>query len=361
MTKEEADTEMEILEGLNFIQGHLEEPYWPRTVSTKASTDIQIKVNTKKEALEQYRAANDLDCKINAYPYREDWAYDLLGQAPHFIFIDLDLEHFPSSLALNRALKYTLKNIKAAFRDDKLEPTVIWSGNGYHIYLPIQAIVIETESVFGNLVNGSQCSRMFLQFAEQFLSDKKADKCHTNSLSFKNCMIRIPGSINSKNNETVRIVQEWNGIRPAINWLLRDYRRYLIQQKISNRISERKLRYSAATKALSSSAKRTWIEIFLNTAIHDYRKNALRLIVAPYLINIKKLTYDDAFNVAKRWLDLCDERRSLDFNAEDKIKYSLKAAARAGYLPVALDNFKQENPELCNLIFLDRGGQSLKR
>jgi hypothetical protein len=119
------------------------------------------------------------------------------------------VEHFPSLLALNRALKKTLKNIRSVFRDDSIQPT---NCNLVRKYLPIQAIVLETESVFTNLVNGSQCSRMFLQFAEQFLSDKKADKCHTNSLSFKNCMVRIPGSINSKNNETVRVVQEWNGM-----------------------------------------------------------------------------------------------------------------------------------------------------
>ncbi|NAL78053.1 DNA primase noncatalytic subunit PriX [Nitrososphaera sp. AFS] len=343
-------TGIEISEGLIFILRHLEEPHWPRTVSTKAQENAQTKVDTIEEALARYKSANFLDCKINAYPFREDWAYDLLGQAPYFIFIDLDLEHFPSMLALNRALNRTLKNIKAAFKDDKLEPTVLWSGNGYHIYLPIQAIVLETESVFADLVKGSQCSRMFLQFAEQFLSDKKADQCHTKGLSFKNCMIRIPGTINSKNNETVRIVQEWNGVRPAINWILRDFRRYLIQQKISMVADERRRdRYSDATDA---PTKRQWIETLLNIPIPDYRKNALRLIVAPYLINIKKLSYAHAFNIAKKWLDLCSEKRPLDFNLDAKIKESLKAAARVGYFPIALGNLEEENPELYNLVYL---------
>jgi hypothetical protein len=45
-------------------------------------------------------------------------------------------------------------------------------------------------------------------------------------------MIRIPGSINSKNGgEEVKITHQWNGVRPAINWLLRDFRRYLIQDR----------------------------------------------------------------------------------------------------------------------------------
>ena len=74
-----------------------------------------------------------------------------------------------------------------------------------------------------------------MQFAERFLSDDKADECHWKGVSFNNCMLRIPGSINSKNNAQVQIIQRWNGTRPAINWLLRDYRRYLIQEVMSNR------------------------------------------------------------------------------------------------------------------------------
>ena len=45
-------------------------------------------------------------------------------------------------------------------------------------------------------------------------------------------MVRIPGSYNSKNNSQVRIIQRWDGQRPYINWILRDFRRYLIQKKI---------------------------------------------------------------------------------------------------------------------------------
>lgn len=80
-----------------------------------------------------------------------------------------------------------------------------------------------------------------MQWAEQYLSNNKADPSHSLSLSFKNCMLRVPGSHNSesvmKNNgiadssTEVRIVQRWNGFKPAINWLLYDFRHYLIQEK----------------------------------------------------------------------------------------------------------------------------------
>jgi hypothetical protein len=47
-----------------------------------------------------------------------------------------------------------------------------------------------------------------------------------------NSMLRIPGSINSKNGEQVRILQKWDGQRPYINWILKDFQRYSIQKKI---------------------------------------------------------------------------------------------------------------------------------
>ena len=66
----------------------------------------------------------------------------------------------------------------------------------YHIYLPVEAFLLEEESEFARF---GYPSRKFIQFSEEFLSAKKADPCHTKGLSFKNCMLRIPGSINSKN------------------------------------------------------------------------------------------------------------------------------------------------------------------
>ena len=244
-----------------------------------------------------------------------------------------------------------LENIKEKF--DGAQPTVIWSGNGYHIYLPIQAFVLELESVFAEY---EQPSKKFRRFSEKMLTNNKADPCHSNNLSFKNCMLRIPGSHNwecvKKNNNSlgptteVKIIQKWDGKRRAISWLLRDFRRYLIQEKIDNNIAERK------RTRLSPTAKTTrlWIETLLDTPIGDYRKEAIRRIIAPYLINIRKLAYDDAFNITKNWLDRCDKIRPLDFNANVRIKDALRSATRVGYLPIGFSSLKSENEELYRYI-----------
>jgi hypothetical protein len=52
-----------------------------------------------------------------------------------------------------------------------------------------------------------------MQWSEQHLTYNKADPCHRKGVSFNNCMFRVPGSINSKVNRQVTIVQRWNGIR----------------------------------------------------------------------------------------------------------------------------------------------------
>jgi hypothetical protein len=119
-------------------------------------------------------------------------------------------------------------------------------------------------------------------------------------------MLRIPGSINSKNGQQVKVIQRWGGRRPAINWLLRDFRRYLIQEKINTSFAFKamKLRRGRSSHGYypTSHTKYTnihpnewsWVETLLSTPIADSRKFTIWRILAPYLINIRKLSYDEA-------------------------------------------------------------------
>jgi hypothetical protein len=72
--------------------------------------------------------------------------------------------------------------------------------------------------------------------------------------------------------------------------------------------------------------------------------------IAHYLINVKKLSNDEAFNIIKDWLNECDKITLLDFSAYDKIKTTLRAAIRVGYLPLSFDKLKIENKELYHTI-----------
>jgi hypothetical protein len=73
-------------------------------------------------------------------------------------------------------------------------------------------------------------------------SNNKSDPSH--NPSFKSCMIRIPGSFNSKcilegKDPEVRIIQRWEGYRPKINLLLGSFHANLVDQKIRVTKAER--------------------------------------------------------------------------------------------------------------------------
>jgi hypothetical protein len=212
-----------IEDGLDFILSHFPPTIlWPRTISTHTTEGRQVLVYSEEEALARFKQASLLDCKISAYPHYVEWK-GLNRQAPDIIFIDLDYAKLKSKLGLERALNGTLHNIRdrpGGF------PTVIWSGHGYHIYLPVKAFVLEEENEFAKF---EQSSRRFIQFAEQYLSNNKSDPCHAFTMSFKNCMLRIPGSYNSKSQpvEEIKVIQKWDGNRHSIKPLLFDFYIYL--------------------------------------------------------------------------------------------------------------------------------------
>ncbi len=122
--------------------------------------------------------------------------------------------------------------MKRLLENDSVEPTVLWSGKGYHIYLPTDALVLEDATNIFEDIEIYDPSRRFMQWSEQYLTDGKADQCHSKGVSFNNCMLRIPGSINSKNCNQVKIIQRWNGVRPSIKPLLYDFYIYLADIKL---------------------------------------------------------------------------------------------------------------------------------
>lgn len=221
-------------QGLDYILGHFytdidigvsSSDLWPRTISTKTTQGRQIIVYSREEALARFKQANLLDCRISAYPSRKYYKRHL---APNFLFIDLDSQ----SLELNKELRQTLSNMKRLLENDSVEPTVLWSGKGYHIYLPTDALVLEDATNIFEDIEIYDPSRRFMQWSEQYLTDGKADPCHSKGVSFNNCMLRVPGSINSKNCNQVRIIQRWNGVRPSIKPLLYDFYIYLADIKL---------------------------------------------------------------------------------------------------------------------------------
>jgi hypothetical protein len=137
-------------EGLDYILSHFRHQMqlWPRTISTKTTEGRQVIVYDREEAMARFKQANFMDCRISAYPYWKpsivsDYADIKNTIAPNFIMIDLDICNFDfdDDNAFLCALRQILSKIKEL--SQLHSPTVIWSGNGYHIYIPIDAPVLE--------------------------------------------------------------------------------------------------------------------------------------------------------------------------------------------------------------------------
>ena len=293
--------------------------------------------------LKAYKESIFADSKVNAYPSYTEFK-GIQRYPANFIFADLDLLSFKDPLTLERALVTALRTIRLKINGS---PTVLWTGNGYHIYQPMDAIILEEFKQFEEFEHPTT---KFLRFSEYFLTNGKSDPSHSPSL--KSCMIRIPGSINSKytkGQNEVKIIQQWDGYRPPMNLLIGSFHTYLINQKVR----EDKLKKRIEKKfGFKSGQIHTilWIETLLETPIEDYRKNAVGLILAPYLINIRKLTYEMASILIKDWLRKCNEIRTLDFDYDYRVKYSLNTAIRKTQLPLKFETLNMKSKDVHDLL-----------
>ena len=161
-------------------------------------------------------------------------------------------------------------------------------------------------------------------------------------------MIRIPYSLNSKcivagTNPKVGIIQRWDGYRPKINLLLGSFYAYLVNQEIKEKEREKSVQRYQNNGQNNSLKTIAWIEKLLQTPIEDYRKNAIGLILAPYLINIRELPYQNASNIIEEWLNKCDAIRKLDRNTRFRKRYALNNSIHKRIPPLKLETLKLRN------------------
>ena len=269
-------------QALEFILTHFDAMDFPRRISTRTTEDRQILVNDKPQALARFKQANYLDCRISAYTELDD--------CPNFLFVDID--------ALDLAVLRQILDRCAKFG---FCPSVLFTGSGYHVYQPVHSVRLHEVGDFTKfLIRKEELANGFLRVAENYISGGRKDPNHNPSL--KSCMVRIPGSINSKNGQEVRIIQEWDGQRPCIAPLLGIFYSWLATKKI---IADKSQRSNSKFRSNYNCNEINWIESLLKTPLDDYRKTTVNLVLAPYLINIRQLEYRDAFNIIKSWLEQC--------------------------------------------------------
>jgi len=358
---EQQHDETTIESGLDIILSHfVEDPIFPRKISTYKSDNKQFLVRTRQEISDSFIDSNFVNCRINAYPCLTDYK-DVPRYKPDFIFIDLDRNDPRFKNRTNRsfqnALYNTLKNIKEKLNGN---PTILETGGGYHIYQPVNCpTALENVTEFNGF---DRPSVQFLRFAKDNLSNGKADK--NNNPSFKSCLLRIPGSINSKYDTKVKIVQKWNGVRvPIPREFIEEFRTYSIQKKIDEAKQRQKIMLLRLKRQQNNDDKNTdirnyyeWIDkTILANPFPDYRKIIVDLILAPYLINIKKMSYEKSYQVIREWLDKCNSLQKLD-NYSNFVNYrihsALKTAASKGIGPMSLYKIKTDSRYSNNLYIL---------
>ena len=84
--------------------------------------------------LQECEKAHFVDCRLNAYPLFDEGSLI----APTIIYIDID---GISKLELDKILNRTKRIIKLKLND--YIPTVLWTGNGYHVYVVIDTTALE--------------------------------------------------------------------------------------------------------------------------------------------------------------------------------------------------------------------------
>jgi hypothetical protein len=138
--------------------------------------------------------------------------------------------------------------------------------------------LLEETDLFAKFLDptGKDLTTKFIQFAEDFLTNKKGDRQHRPSIN--SCLVRIPGTINSKCKQVVKVIQRWDSQRPAIQYLLRDFRRWLIDEQMKQRLIDSK----GARTQTANPKMISWIEKLLHTPLDDYRKFAVWHILSPH-------------------------------------------------------------------------------
>ncbi|HEY7082657.1 MAG TPA: hypothetical protein VH500_23450 [Nitrososphaeraceae archaeon] len=271
---------------------------------------------------------------------------------------------------LNLVKARTLAKIQNTFDLSKRfkAATTIWSGNGYHLYIPTESHNTSLEQM-SEFRKYQEPSRLLLRFSEWYLSNGMADSEHYRTVSFRNCLLRIPGSYNSKNMSQVSIVQKWNGIsKVPLELLYGKFLAYLIDQDLKGRklfcdnktdsfLSVNSIAFKSQKNESLDKRSIDWIERLLQMPLAEHRKYCIWRILSPYFINVKHLSFGNSYIKIYQWLDRCSELKSLDFNPKIKINDSLNRAACTGYLPISFDNplkeprtLKIDNRELYNII-----------
>jgi len=85
----------------------------------------------------------------------------------------------------------------------------------------------------------------------------------------------------------------------------------------------------------------TWIDRLLSNPIPDVRHRVVNLILAPYLVNVRRLSVDDAYRVITDYIEKCKKLNPDTKLNETYIRYQCNYAKNRGLRPLSLRRAKE--------------------
>jgi Primase X len=133
---------------------------------------------------------------------------------------------------------------------------------------------------------------------------------------------------------------------------------YLVDQKIKQNQRDRQQQRRQSQKYYLTTTEITvgtisWIEKLLTMPIADYRKYCIWHILAPYLINVRKLQDSEATDTLREWLKRCNPVKRVSFDDTSRIRYNIQSVRKHGFYPIGWNQLKTDNVALYNLLELD--------
>jgi Primase X len=174
-------------------------------------------------------------------------------------------------------------------------------------------------------------------------------------------LLRVPHTFNSKcieegiEDAELKIVQQWDSSQPLpeIDNLLVEFQTFLVDKKLKADLRNEKTNNTRYTVIISSN-KIAYIEKLLQRQLEDDRKFVISLVLAPYFVNVQKLTDADSFSRIKKWVLKCNLVKKLKppldyFN--DLINRAIGRAKETGIKPLKFEHtLRYKNRELYNML-----------
>lgn len=194
-----------------------------------------------------------------------------------------------------------------------------------------------------------------MKFAETYFSNGKND-CHQPT-SFKNYLLRIPSTINGKNNKEVTLIDTQIEVATLNKTILSEFNLYLVEQirqkqrkyqrpYINNTIHRRKIKSGIGTGTLKDLLEKTssydYIEKLYQNTIDDNRYFCVWVILARYFTKVKGLSEEQAKDKVRDWLVRCNEVEEVK-NLETKLYAGFNTLD--GKYPPKLETLKKWNEQ----------------